>query len=616
MSLPFRHVACVDFESFYDETYTLKKLPMTEYIRDARFEALSCAIQVDDAAPIVALGPQIPHALRQIDWKSTAFCGHHTQFDGLIATHHYGVYPAFWLDTLSMGRAIVGTDASVSLKALCARFGRQAKTHEQALKDVIGLRFTQMTGDQIDRLVAYNRDDVADTAWLYQLLVRHTPEEELRLIDITMRMYTEPVLLVDGVRAENAYRDEVERKRKLFDACGINVTELSSADKFAAHLRALGVEPPTQVSLRTKKVAYAFNKQSVAFKSLLKHPDERVRTLVEARLASKSTLVETRAQTIAGRAGLPTPIYLNYWGARTGRWSGGDSANWQNLPRKGLGLELRKSLCAPDGCMLVISDASQIEARTLAWHAGQRDILEAFARDEDVYALNGTNMYGYPVSKEETPDERFVAKTFTLGAGFGAGAPKVNYMLKVGQFGPAVDQPMEVTERLVAAWRASNSAIVAHWRRCINAATSAFLNQTQVDDGVVCFEGTPRGGYIHLPNGRYIFYPDVFYDEDARQLSYRARNGIVRFWHGLVVENITQALARVLLGQQLIVMEDTMPDIRLATTTHDEVVAVVPKKKAETYAANINRIMSTASPWAHGIPLNADTQIAAIYEKH
>lgn len=621
MSLPFDQIAFIDFETFFDSEYTLKKMAMTEYIRDARFEAQTCALRLGNAPVQSCVGAEaIQRALRAVDWSHTACCAHHAQFDGLIATHHFGVYPSFWLDTLSMARAVYGVDASHALGPLCERLGRPGKVHGQALKDVQGVRLQDMTPAQQAALAEYNRDDVEDLAFIYAKLSPFVTEEELRVIDITVRMYAEPVLLIDKERVQHAFEAERERKATLYAAAGVAAKEVGSADQFAARLRTFGVEPPTKLSLRTQKKTWAFSKQDIDFKVLLQHPDARVRSLVEARLASKSTLVETRAQTMLGRAGLPTPIYLTYWGARTGRWSGGDAANYQNLPKRGIGFELRRALCAPPGTTLVISDASQIEARMLAWQAGQQDVLNAFAAGNDVYALDATNMYGRPINKNDNPNERQVGKTFRLGAGYGASGRKINYMMKIGAIGPSIVQPLEETEQLIAAWRAANNYIVSYWHEGFRCAVTAFMNRQQVPFGTVCFEGTPRGGYVHLPNATWLFYPGVHWtDTDCTHgdgMAYVGRNGTVNFWHGLIAENLTQALARAVLAHQLVQMEDALPELRIATTTHDEVLAVVPLAQAETYAKTIHRIMSTPPDWARDLPLNADTHISPIYEKH
>lgn len=612
MALPFDQIAVVDYETFYDDEYTLKKMSTTDYIRDPRFKAQSVAIKILGKDSLGYADVDVRYAMHQIDWSRTAFLAHHTQFDGLIATHHYNVYPAFWLDTMSMARLVFGVDESVSLDNLAKKLGREGKVKGDNLKAIAGKR--DLSPEEMADLIDYNIDDVDDTAAIFEAIRQFVPEEELKLIDLTVRMYAEPTLLIDGERVENLYNAEVARKAALFKAAGVPLKELSSASKFAQHLLDLGVTPPQKISAKTGRPVYAFAKNDLAFKELEAHPDPRVRTLVEARLLSKSTLVETRSASILRRTGLPTPIYLNYYGARTGRWSGGDGVNWQNLPRRGAGAELRKALCAPKGCQLVISDASQIEARLNAWDAGQQDVLDAFASGEDVYCLNASGIYGREITPD-MKDERFVGKVFTLGGGYGAGAPKINHMLKVGQFGPPVHQELSKTTADLKAWRASMRYIVAKWKHNEKVATHAFLNHTICEDGPVTYEGTKRGGYMHGPNGSYVFYPHIYYDEDERQMCYVSRNGKVRLYGGILTENRIQYLARLALGAQMIQMQEELECVRLATSTHDEVVVVCAEEDADRVSSRVHQIMSTTPWWAKGLPLNADTKVSPIYNK-
>jgi hypothetical protein len=621
MPLP-KYVACVDAETFYDDVYSLSNLSTTDYIRDPQFELQTCAIKVfpidDDpdgyAADTYAGYDDTYRALHDIDWSVTAFAGHHTQFDGLIASHHFHIKPALWIDTMSMARQVLGVHQGVSLVAVCERFGRQAKVHGAALKAVKGTRLADMSDALLTELARYNEDDCNDTAFIFRKMRPFVHDDAMRVIDLTMRMYCEPSLLIDGERVARVLSEEKERKRVLYDRLGVDVSSLRKNTVFAEALRQVGVEPPKKISVKQNKEIYAFAKSDYAFKSLLEHEDEQVCWLAEARMASMSNLVQTRSESIMRRVGLPTPIYLNYYAALTGRWTGGDKVNWQNLPRKGLGAELRKSLVAPDKHMIVVSDASQIEARLIAWFSGQDSITQAFARGEDVYCINASAIYGRTITKEDK-DERFVGKVFTLGGGFGAGGSKVNYMLKIGQFGPPVLQPMEETDKNVMAWRASVPFIVKKWYRLRDEATTAFMNLTQVEDGPICFEGTRRGGYIHLPDGTYIFYPNVHWDEDENQMCYVGRYGKVRMWHGLITENIIQALARCILAKQMLIISDEMPDLRIASTVHDELLNVVPERKAEDYAKRIHQIKSTPPKWAEGLPLNAEVSISRIYEK-
>lgn len=611
----YTSVACIDFETYFDQQYSLraKDVSTTSYIRDERYQTICMGLQLDSWDKPKVYGPAgIRAALKAIDWRTTAVLAHHTQFDGLILTHHYGVIPAFWLDTMAMSAVVFGVDDSHSLDALSKRLGRAGKEKVGNLVNVKGKR--QLTNEELVALAEYCSDDVEQTLANFRTLSSAVPETELRIIDMTIRMYVEPTLQLDGERVEKTYHTEVEKKSKAVEKAGVSVKALGSSVQFAEALKQLGVEPPTKISARTGLGAYAFAKNDLDFKALALHPDESVRNLVDARLRTKSGLLESRSKRILGYAGLPLPMYLKYWAARTGRWGGGDKVNWQNLPRRGDGVELRRSLTAPSGCLLVISDASQIEARLNAWDAGQQDKLDAFARGDDLYIVSAADIYHKPYD-EITDDERFMAKTLELGCGYGAGAPKVNMMFKIGQFGPALNQPLEQTVDLVAAWRAANNFIVAKWKRNYQEAQHAFMNQTSVEAGPVTFEGFKGDGFIHLPNGTYIRYPSVAYDNESRQMYYQSKTGPVKLYGGLITENKIQALARCVLAEQLIRMEDELPHVRVATTTHDEVMLVVQACRAVNCEAVVKDIMSTTPEWAPGLPLNAKTLIHSYYNK-
>jgi DNA polymerase len=631
----------------------------TEYIRGAQFEAQTCALKLVGASgrPTVWVGfDEIYHGLRTIDWSRTAFMAHHCNFDGLILTHHFGVYPAFWLDTLAMARFVLGVDKPLGLDQLSRRLGRSGKSHGAALVNVKGRRLVDLSPEEIAALKLYNGDDVEECIFFYETFKNNVPENELKLIDITTRMYAEPVMLLDGERLQRLYESELERKKAILDRLAeplaytldgllaeqeeryaayeakgkeyakprltrneFLMKELGSAEKFALHLEAAGIEPPMKISVRTEKPAYAFAKDDLEFKALLDHENEYVRDLVEGRLMSKSSIVETRSETLLKRVNYPTPIYLNYCAARTQRWGGGDGVNWQNPPKRGPGAEIRKALRAPAGTLMIISDASQIEARMNAWQAGQYDKLDAFrAYDQglgpDLYCVAASAIVGFDVDAKKHPDERFGGKVFELSGGYGAGAAKINYTFRSGKYGKPVYEPLETTKRNLTAWRDKNWAIRDSWGNLDRTAMLAFLGDREVEYGPLIFELGKRGGYIHGPNGGYLFYPDI-HQNDEGGITYVGRNGPVRMWGGIWCENICQYLSRVLLGEQMVQIAEEFPEARIVMSTHDEVGIIAPKPRAELVAHRVKEIMSTPSPWCEEIPLNADVQIAEFYNK-
>jgi DNA polymerase bacteriophage-type len=617
LNLLFDRVCFVDFESYYDTDYSLsnKKLTMTQYIRGVLFKPLMVGVQLSSWREARVMTPdEFMQFATTLDWRRTAFCAHHCQFDGFILTHHYQVYPSFWIDTMSMSRLVFGVDVKHSLDALSHRLGRTGKKDEgKALHDLKGVR--DLTPEQYNDLSAYAKVDVEELVFAYEKLRPAITDDEMRVMDTTIAMYTEPCLMLDDTVVLEVQRQELERKAALLASTDIARDVLGSNKKFAAFLESRDVEVPMKISPRTGEPTYAFAKNDLDFQELLDHPDPIVATAVEARLGTKGSLVETRSARMLTFAGQPMPIYLAYWAARTGRWGGGDRSNWQNLPRGGLGADLRRGICALPGFVLIPSDAAQIEARLLAWRAGQYDILNIFAANGDVYAHNATAIYGFEVDKDGFPLERFVGKVFTLGAGFGAGGKKMNHMLRSGQMGPKVDVALDNTIEYLRNWRFQNARIVSHWEHLNNIARTAFLNKCVVEDGVIVFEGRGDDGYIHLPNETYIRYRNVRWNAEEREMTYASRNGITKLYGGILAENTIQALARCVFAYHINQITAACPDIRIACLVHDDVVSAAPESVAAERAATINRIMSTPPPWAAGLPLNAETKIGKHYGK-
>lgn len=617
----YERFAVIDFETYFDQEYSLKNRKLvstTSYIRDERFKAHCMGIQLESwPAPRVFKGPDIQRVLDDIDPVGLGIVCHHAQFDGLILTHHYDFHPAFWLDTMAMSALIYGVDVRHGLEFLSRRLGREGKARSKALDDVKGMR--DLTPELLRELALYCGEDVHHTLLNFKTLLPAVPEDELRIIDMTIRMYVEPVMDLNDHKVSEILAKEVKKKADAFERSPVVVNGEGGEKRFIDQLREYGVEVPMKNSPTAAKRGEfvpvpALSKGDLEFKALMVHPDERVRDLVEARVRAKSAQIETRSRRMLGYAGWPLPIYLKYWAARTGRWGGGDSVNWQNLPRRGDGAQLRKALRAPPGHLLVVSDASQIEGRLNAWDAGQQDLLDVFASGLDVYIATAAMIYGIPYD-EVTDDQRFVGKVFFLGGGYGAGAPKINYMFKLGQFGPPLNMPLEETEEMLRQWRQANYRIVQKWKQNERDAYNAFINQTTVESGCVVYEGRHGDGFMHAPNGTYLRYGQVGYDYEARQMSYQARTGQVKLYGGILTENRIQKLARHVLAEQLLVMDTEMPDARVAALVHDEVILVVPERRADSYAKMVNQIMSGTPTWAQGLPLNAKTEIFSFYDK-
>ena len=611
----------LDFETYYDSDYGLKKLTTEEYICNPKFEVVGVSMKIDDDAPMWFSGThnEIKAWLNQVDWRSSALLCHNMMFDGAILAWRFGIIPAMYFDTLCMSRAIHGVDAGGSLKALVERYGLGEKGTE--VGNALGKHRSDFTSEDLARYGAYCINDTQLTFKLFNaLLAEGFPTSELHLIDMTLRMYTDPVLCIDDALLVDRLDEIKEEKKTLLSGLMSKLNcedeesvrkKLASNPQFAAILKEHGVEPPKKISPTTGKETFALAKNDEGFIALSEHDDPFIQQLCAVRLGTKSTIEESRIERfigIGGRNRGRLPIPLKYYGAHTGRWSGMDAVNLQNLPSRDKKKKtLKNSVVAPQGYTVINCDSSQIEARVLAWLAGQGDVVEQFANGEDVYSIFATKIYKKPISKAD-PVERFVGKTCILGLGYGTGAAKLRHTLKTQPPGAVIDE--SEAKRIVDLYREQNDKIPALWRECDNALghLAAWPTGTEPyalgEHNVVWADA--RG--IRLPNGLYIRYPKL--SSENRQYFYESRKGKISIWGGAMVENIVQALARIIVGEQML---EIRKRYRPVLTVHDAAVCVVPTGELQDALVYITSIMSTPPTWAAGLPVACEAKFGQSY---
>ena len=539
----------IDFETYYDKEYSLTKVTTEEYVRSDKFEVIGVGIKVNNEDTEWASGTheQIKGWLQSsFKWSDAMVLAHNTMFDGAILSWIFDVHPRAWADTLCMGRALHGVEVGGSLRALTERYNLGQKGTE--VLNAIGKRRADFTADELSRYGDYCVNDVELTYKLFNKMSRGFPKKELQIIDLTLRMFTDPVFELDIPLLKQHLEDIKAKKEALLSETHIDQESLMSNQKFAEALRLLGVEPPTKISPTTGKETLALAKNDEEFKALSEHPDERVQTLVAARLGIKSTLEETRTQRfidIAGRGLLPVPI--RYYAAHTGRFGGDDKINMQNLPSRGQNAnKLKKAILAPKGYVVIDSDSAQIEARVLAWLAEQQDLIDAFSRGEDVYKLMAGKIYGKDPQDINT-EERFFGKTVVLGAGYGLGAAKFQMMVKM----QGVNIDLDEARRIIDIYRRSNSKISQLWRQaqyaleCVGRGESCALARPGV------LEVMPNETAIKLPSGLLMRYDDLKFDTEEKgvQYHYKTRRGRTKIYGGKVVENICQAVASCIISE-------------------------------------------------------------------
>jgi DNA polymerase len=602
------NILTIDFETYYSQTFSLSKLTTEEYIRDPQFETIGVSVKRNDEPAMWFSGPkaQTRGFLKLYDWDNSIAVAHNAMFDMAILNWVFDIRPKRIADTLSMLRAVDGPDAGNSLAKAAERHGLGVKGTE--VLNALGKRRIDFTPDELARYGEYCDNDAELTYDLFIKIMDGFPVSELRLIDLTLRMFTEPVLEIDKKTLITHLNDVQTRKARLLDKALVDKEQIMSNPKLAELLTMLGVVPPTKVSPKTGKEAFAFAKTDEEFKALLDHENPIVQAVVAARLGVKSTLEETRTErfiNIAERGALPVP--LRYYGAHTGRWSGEDKINLQNLPR---GSALKKAVLAPEGYVFIDCDSSQIEARTLAWLAGQDDLVEAFDRGEDVYKIMASSIYGVPEA-EVTKDQRFVGKTTILGAGYGMGPPKFRAQLKT----MGVDLSLEECERIIFIYRATYPKIPLLWKQAQQALLHMLNNQEAPLglDGVLKVEGWDG---IVLPNTLRLKYRNLRWVQTGtkREIVYDTNKGRAviptRIYGGKLIENVCQALARIVIGEQMMMVARRY---RVVMTVHDAVGTLAPVEEAEQAQRFVEACMRIRPKWATALPLNCESKMGASY---
>ena len=619
-------IITADFETFYDKNYSLSKLTVEAYIRDPRFEVIMLGVRWPDGTKEIVTGSheEVQYRLDGIEWGKYAVLCHNTLFDAAILAWRFGVNPAAWLDTLSMARAMFGMKGN-SLALLAKRYGLEDKG--TAVQNAMGKRRCDFTEQEFKNYADYCLHDVElchelfflmSNGWYKPETFDHRdpyPRKELELIDRLIRMYTEPTLRLNAQKLEEHLADVVRRKEELLSNAGIAKEDLMSNPKFALVLESFGVSPPMKISPTTGKQAFAFAKTDPGMKALLEHPDERVQAVVAARMGVKSTLEETRTKRFIDMAQRNPlfPVPLRYSAARTHRLGGTDGINLQNLPARGAQAnKLKKCIEAPPGYVIIDCDSSNIEARMLAWLAGQDDLVQDFTDGVDVYCKMASKIFGRPVTKADKV-ERFVGKTVVLGCGYQTGAVKLQITLKASEMN--MDLELSECKNIIDTYRNSVPAITRLWRTGDTAIEAMHKNTSMWfgREGVALVEGN-KG--IKLPSGLYISYPQLHRGVKNKNgmafeaWQYKDETGLVDIYGGKLVENVVQALARIVVMQQLLKISKKL---HIVLTVHDAVAAIAREEEAEQAQAYVEECMRWVPKWAAGCPINCESGIGKTY---
>ena len=350
----------LDFETYYDEKFSLGKLTTVEYVNDPRFKVWGVGIKYNDSSTEWYSEDITRDIIQGIDWENNTLICHNIMFDGYILTRHYGVKPKFYIDTAAISRSLWPHE-SASLKALAVRLWPDDKKMRKGEELITCIGVEDLSPEQDETIGNYCIQDVDLTYAAYEKLVKDFPEDELKIIDMTARMFTEPVLHVDTRKLDEFHESEINQALELIENSGTTREVLASNQKFGRLVEDMGMAIPLKTSPTTGKMIEAFSKNDKAFQQLQEmYPEHK--NLWDARITVKSRIAETRAKRFidATHDDGTISVPLKYYGAHTGRFSGEQKINFQNLPR---GSVLRRCLIAPDGylvyvCLLYTSDAA------------------------------------------------------------------------------------------------------------------------------------------------------------------------------------------------------------------------------------------------------------------
>lgn len=558
----------LDFETYYDNEYSLRKMTPAQYILDPRFETIMCAAQVDFGEHFIVDGPDFPNFIRGFDPAKTTTVAFNAPFDNAILAWVYGFVPHTMLDAMAMARALLGHQtARFNLATLSTLLDLPDKGTE--IENVKGMTRAQIKAipDLWSRFQAYAIRDNKNCEGIFTTLYPRLPWSERRLMDMVLRCCIEPRFQVDTDLLRTHLDDVIAAKEKLIvDADNIDKSVIMSTKKFQAALEALGVEieykdsPTARDELGNPKQTPAFSKTDAFMEGLLNSDDARVAALAAARIGLKSTLEETRTKTLLaigelnwrkvyghpqyqhmlreiareeiarefdpdyrpGKLFSLMPMPLRYGGAHTHRLSGDWKMNVQNMPTvrgsKGKS-KLRTSLKAPPGHSVVACDLGQIEARLVAWICGASALIEEFAKKLDPYNKLAGEIFGRPVNRKliGTDDEimGFIGKTGILGLGYGCGKDNFDTMVIRSARAQQVDiskiYNRAIGDKGVDAYRKRYYQIPTAWHKLQNIVAYQWStpNAAPVNFGPV----TISYGQIMLPSGLPMLY------ENPRQIS-------------------------------------------------------------------------------------------------
>lgn len=636
----------LDFETFYSDEYSLKKMTPPEYIFDPRWETIGCSAAVDDETPHWVDGPDFPSYIAQFDPAKTTTVTFNALFDNCILAWRYGFIPTRMYCAMRLAAALRGHVLSgVSLGVVSKHLGLGEKGH--TLKNVKGMRRQEIMNDPWlwQEFQNYCNNDNHLSRAIFNTLIPELPPSERRVMDLVLRCAVQPEFVADTEMLRQHLVDLEEQQAEGLIAAGAQTTlddperegklesfaaTLRSSDQFVKVLQDLGIEVAFKPSnTDPERMIPAFAKTDAFMSELQEHDDPVIQALAAARLGQRSTIEKSRSTKVLAIASQPwpvtvggnMPIPLRYSGAHTHRLSGEWKVNPQNFPtgRGGAKSKLRKSLKAGPGKKVLVGDLSQIECRIAAWLCGETDLMEQFATKKDPYSILATKIFGYFVDRKKNKDqelEGFIGKNGVLGLGFGAGPPKFYNMVLRTARGMKMDMAkllavwtLPMASKAVQTYRHTNPNIRKSWRKLDDILDTAWCGATEPigwgPNNVVRI----GEGYVLLPNGMKMVYSVLPRGEDG--WSYRYGKHVEVMYGSKFLENIVQALARIVVMNAALRLRDQ--GLRFVLQSHDELAFIVPEEDIDVAKALVLAEMRQPPSWAPDLPLDAEANYGDSY---
>lgn len=676
--MQLNRIVVLDFETYWrSKDYSLSKLSYIDYVRSKEFYPQLLSYSVNGNPVSVVEHEDIPAALAELNLEDhrTLTVGHNINgFDGFILSDYYNIHPFMIADTLTLANWNgVSRLVRPSLASLVEYFEIGHKDQGTTVSD--GRKYPNEFGDQWQYFKEYCKQDTLLTYKLFNMLISSKVITADAIIfsnltakmaqDIDIGFTIDNNLLYEFIAQLDAEEREAKVKlEKMFKLPpGRTFKQTLRSDKsFAKMLELLGCQPPMKKSdtksekkrkeLQAKGydtsdpssytvMAYAFAKKDVDFLALLEHPDSRVRELVKMRLEFKTSIPESRALNLisVGETKGNMPVFLKAYAAHTGRFGAGtdgvsDGLNTQNMAKHSAKLKaLRQAITVPEGYKIVACDSSQIECRVLAYASREYNLLSIFEEHRDPYAELAANFSPNYTAKEihegaKAGDKtlhklRFVAKTITLGAGYGASKHVVANFLNQSNvsLGETPEAHLNKSEYYLTIYRRVNANIPAFWKMCdhvlaqlANGGAGKFggPNNDLFTYGMYPV-GKTEVASIKLPSGYFLRYPFLRYDHTLERPSYvydKMFNGKLvpnKIYGASLTENLIQSLAFQILMWQACRMYEA--GIKLKANIHDSFATIVPEEIANTTLEIMLKWMRTLPSWATGCPLDAEGEI-------